>query len=83
LNVTVDREIGRLIRKGAEFEIVERMLLDYFNARLNAVFTHDEMVGQWILNVDHGDRVEAAHFYSFHEMLDHLLKRLEHQAKNS
>lgn len=77
MNVTVDREIGRLIRKGAEFEIVERMLLDYFHARLDAVFTYDEMAGQWVLNVDHGDRVEAAHFYSFHEMLAHLFKRLD------
>jgi hypothetical protein len=75
--VTVDREIGRLIREGAEFEIVERMLLDYFYVRLNAAFTYDEMAGQWVLNVDHGDQVERATFYSFHEMLSNLLKRLD------
>ena len=82
MNVTVDREIGRLIRKGAEMEIVERMLLDYFNERLDAVFTYDELAGQWILNVDHGDQVEGAAFYSFPGMLDNLLKRLDQQAKD-
>lgn len=81
MNVTTDREIGRLIKHGAEMEIVERMLLDYFNKRLDAVFTYDELAGRWILNVDHDDRIERMTFYSFHEMLDNLLKRLEQQAK--